>query len=94
MHGPERDQIAEEAQLVEHREAEGGNQSERRPLLCLRVHGAEYLPAHEGQNCRLPRGVDQEHNVADALGPRLYAQAWLLSSGLETRESVGEGRRS
>lgn len=41
--------VTEEAEPCKRCEAEGGDQRERLPVLCLRVHEGESLPAHEGQ---------------------------------------------
>lgn len=41
--------VTEEAEPCQRGETEGGDPRERSPLLCLRVHEGEPLPADEGQ---------------------------------------------
>ena len=90
MHGSQGDQIPPKTQPRQHSQTQGGNPCKRRPLLCVRVHGIEYISANERQDTRLPRNTNQVNNVLDTLRPGIYAQTWFLSQRLKTREFVGQ----
>ena len=47
-HEPEGGQEPQEAEPCQRCQAEGGHQGERHPVLCVRVHEGEPVPADEG----------------------------------------------
>ena len=66
-HEPAGGQVPEEVVAQQRGQAEGGDPRERHPLLRVRVHEGEPLPADEGalrpRRQTLPGAHDQKHDV-------------------------------